>query len=80
MEQCLTSRGKTQKKFFWGGKGGGGGGEGGAKLGSKLEFLPFPQGCIISFLDIAHDYNLGQCLISSRAETSKKIFVFQIIA
>ena len=40
------------------------------KLGPKLELLLFSQGGIIIFLDIAQDCSLGQCLTSSRAETS----------
>ena len=42
-------------------------------MGWKLGFLPFSQGCFYTFLDIAQDSSLGQCLTSSRAETSKKI-------
>ena len=58
MEHCLTtSRGKTHEKNFRG-----------PKLGPKLGFLPFSQGCII----IAQDCSLKQCLITSRAETSLK--------
>ena len=54
------------KKIF--GRGGGGGG---TKLGPKLGFLPFSQGCII---DIAQDCrHLGQCLTSSTTETLTKI-------
>ena len=48
------------------------------RLGLKCEFLPFSQGCIIFFFffffDIGQDCSLGQCLTSSRAETSKKSF------
>ena len=44
-----TSRGKSHEKNFWG-----------PKLGPKLRFLPFCQGCII-FLDIAQDCSSGQC-------------------
>ena len=39
-----------------------------------MRVLPFTQGGIISFLDIAQDCSLGQCLTSSRAETSQKTF------
>ena len=39
LEHCLaTNRDKTIKKIFWG-----------LKLGLKLVFLPFSQGCIASF-------------------------------
>ena len=41
LERCLTTgRGITREKKLW---------EGGDKLGPKLRFLPFSQGCIISF-------------------------------
>ena len=49
------------KKNFLGGRG---------QIGSAV--LPFSHCCIISFFDIAQDCSLGQCLTSSRAETSKK--------
>ena len=45
---------------FWGSKFG----PNGSKLGLKFASL--------LFLDIAQDSSLGQCLASSRAETSKK--------
>ena len=53
---------------FWGSKFG----PNGSKLGLKFASL--------LFLDIAQDSSLGQCLASSRAETSKKKFVAQIRA
>ena len=40
----------------------------------RVGFLPFSQGSIISFPDISKDCSLVQCLIVSRAETSKKKF------
>ena len=59
MEQCVTtSRGKTH-------------GEKNGRPRIAPEILPFSHVCIISF-DIAQDCSLGQCLTSSRAETSKK--------
>ena len=45
----------------------------GPKLGEKLGFLLFSPGCFIGF-DMAQDCSLGQCLTSSRAETSKRNF------
>ena len=67
MEHCLTpSNGKIHDKKI------GGNGGGGAKLGQKFGFLHFLKVASLVFLDIAQDCCLGQCLISSRAETSKK--------
>ena len=60
MEHCLTtSRGKTHGKSFRG-----------PRLG--LGFSHFLKVASLYFLDIAQDCSLGQCLTSSRAETSKK--------
>ena len=65
MEHCLTpSSGKIHDKKIGGG--------GGAKLGQKFGFLHFLKVASLVFLDIAQDCCLGQCLISSRAETLKK--------
>ena len=62
VEHCLTtSRGKIYEKKI-----------GSAKLGPKLGFLHFLKVASLVFLDIAQDCCLGQCLTSSRAETSKK--------
>ena len=44
------------------------------KLGPNLGFWPFFQFASSVFLDIAQDCSLGQCLTSSRAETSSKKF------
>ena len=64
MEHCLTpSSGKIHDKKIGGGD---------AKLGQKFGFLHFLKVASLVFLDIAQDCCLGQCLISSRAETSKK--------
>ena len=42
LDHCLsTPRVKAPERIFFGGEGG--------KLGLKLGFLPFSQGCIISF-------------------------------
>ena len=60
MELWLTSStGKTHEQNFVGNK-----------LGSKLGFLPFFQGYIISFPWCCS--RLEQCLTSRRAETSEK--------
>ena len=45
---------------------------GGPKLDLKLGFLPFSQVASLVILDIAQGCSLGQCLTSSRVETSKK--------
>ena len=85
MDQCLTtSRGKTLKKNFGGqnhaqncffykslehfvttGRDKAHGKKLGTQIGSEIMVFAI-------FLDIAQDCSLGQCLTSSRAETSKK--------
>ena len=45
-------------------------GQSGPKSDLKLDFLSLSQVWFISFPGIARDCNLGQCLTSSRAETS----------
>ena len=44
---------------------------GGPKLSMRLGFLPFLKVAPLVLPEIAQDYSLGQCLPSSRAETSK---------
>ena len=64
VKHCLTtSRDKTHGKSF-----------GGPKLGPKLGFLLFSQGCIITFLSYCTRLQLG---LTSSAETSTKKFVAQ---
>ena len=44
----------------------------GSKLGPKLVFRRFLKVASL-FLDIAQEFSLGQCLASSRGETSKVV-------
>ena len=48
------------------------GGPNGQKLVPKLDFLPFSQIWFISFLEIAYNDSLQQCVTSSRGNTHKK--------
>ena len=41
-------------------------------MGEKYGFCHFPKVASLVFLEIAQDCSLGQCLISSKAGTSKK--------
>ena len=71
MEQCLTTaRGKTWNKNLRAKQ---------AKSWTKISFFChfFKFGSLV-FLDITQDFSLGQCVASSRAETSNKNFVAQI--
>ena len=45
----------------------------GSKLGPKLVFCRFLKVASLLFLDIAQEFSLGQCLTSSRGETSKVV-------
>ena len=64
MEHCITtSSGRTHKLKF---------------VGPKLGLCYFLMVASLYFLDIAQDCSLGQYLISSRAETSKKYLVAKI--
>ena len=44
----------------------------GPQIGSEISFCHFLKVVSLVFLDILQDCSLGQCLTSSRAETSKK--------
>ena len=62
MERFLTTnRGKTHEKNL------------GPQIGSESRVYHFLKAASV-FVDIAQDHCLGQCLTSSRAETSEKLW------
>ena len=70
MEQCLTTSGEKPTNKFWGPKFG----PNKPKSDPKLNFLPFSQVWLISFLENCIDDRLEHCLTTSRGKTHGKSF------